>query len=181
MNEAKASLNTFVLTKTGYNLQITLRGDDEFALLDRFGELVKRFNELQITPKAVGQQPKSSVIGAPSVYSPIDPNAPLESIEIDTIALASGGDHPRWVVRGGWAKEYGITCWPETLKAAGLLDKLDPMKENLIDKGYVAYYSKKQKKDDPSKTTADKVVRIEVLGAAPDDIVSGKDEEEMPW
>jgi len=116
----------------------------------------------------------------PKVYQPADPNQELESIEIDSIKLASGGDHPRWVVMGGWAKQFGITCWPETLQAAGLLATLDPLKENLVGAGYRAYYTKKVKKDDPSKMTADKVVKIVRLGATPDDVF-GTDEGVLPF
>src|SRR3990167_5456658 len=139
-----------------------VRANEELDLGGRVASLKEHINV-----------PAPKANGAPAVYSPSEPDQELESIEIDSISLASGGEHPRWVVKGGWATQYGITCWPETLQHAGLLATLDPMKENLIDAGYVAYYSRKPKKDDPSKMTADKVVRIEALGAPPDDIKEG--------
>lgn len=179
MNEAKSSLNFYGISENGWNLQFTLRDDDENKLLERFAAFAKDLTERHVTPKAVGQQAHSSVPGAPAVHSPANPDAPLESIEIDSITLASGGEHPRWVVKGGWATQYGITCWPETLQSAGLLPRLDPMKENLIDKGYVAYYSKKPKKDDPSQMTADKVVKIVALGATPDDVFPHEDDNDV--
>ena len=141
-----------------------VRANEELDLVRRVASLKEHINV---------PAPRSQAKGAPAVYSPSEPDQELESIEIDSITLASGGEHPRWVVKGGWATQYGITCWPETLQHVGLLATLDPMKENLIDAGYVAYYSKKPKKDDPSKMTADKVVRIEALGATPDDIKEG--------
>ncbi len=166
--EAQSSINTFGVHPAGWNIQITLRDDNEAKLLERFGQLVVKLEGLGVTPKSVGASPApSKVANAPAVYNAADPNQELESIEIDSITLASGGEHPRWVVKGGWAKAFGITVWPETLQAAGLINKLDPMKENFMDAGMVAYYTKKPKKDDPSKMTADKVVRIEILGATP--------------
>src|SRR3990167_9645072 len=136
-------------------------------------ELISKVSSLRDYLSTQLPAPRAQAKGVPAVYSPSEPDQELESIEIDSISLASGGEHPRWVVKGGWATQYGITCWPETLQHVGLLATLDPMKENLIDAGYVAYYSRKPKKDDPSKMTADKVVRIEAFGATPDDIKEG--------
>ena len=53
-----------------------------------------------------------------------------KAFEVDSIKLAAGGDHPRWVVKGGNFKKFGVTCWPETLQAAGIVAKLDPLKDN---------------------------------------------------
>ena len=58
--EAPASLNFYGVTQAGWNIQVTLRDVDEYALLDRFGNLVKKLEAWQVTPKAVGRQPEPS-------------------------------------------------------------------------------------------------------------------------
>ena len=185
MEEAKSSINTYGLTKHGWNVQLTLRDEDEYKLLERFGKLVLKFEEIGITPKAVGQQVKSSVPGAPAVYSPAKPDEPLQSIPVEKIIFGGtgkDGKHPFWRIKGGFAKEFGITVFPEVLEAAGITG-LDAMGENLagvsLDEGLVAYFSSKPKKDDPSKTTPDKVVRIVTLGATPDDVFPREDDNDV--
>ena len=56
MEEAKASLNFYGITKKGWNCQWTLRDDDELALMDRFAALTKYLDEHGVTPKPVGAQ-----------------------------------------------------------------------------------------------------------------------------
>ena len=85
---------------------------------------------------------------------PTDRNGDL-TIQVSNIKLASGGEHPRWVVQGGNFMKFGITCWPEVLKAAGLEDKLDPLSDNLPEGQWLAYYIE----DD--KQRPDKVTRLE--------------------
>jgi len=82
-------------------------------------------------------------------------NAGDEPFQVENIKLASGGDHPRWVVQGGNFKQFGVTCWPETLEKAGILGKLDPMKDNKPNGTWFAHYSTK----DNGKP--DKVVLLE--------------------
>jgi hypothetical protein len=60
MTEAPASLNFYGVTQTGWNIQVTLRDVDEYSLLDRFGDLVKKLEKWQVSPKAVGKQPEGN-------------------------------------------------------------------------------------------------------------------------
>jgi len=73
--------------------------------------------------------------------------------------LAAGGDHPRWVVKGGNFKKFGVTCWPETLEAAGVAEKLDPLKDNKPKGDWIAHYTERQ--NDEGKWVPDKVTRLE--------------------
>lgn len=77
---------------------------------------------------------------------------------VESIQLASGGEHPRWVVKGGNFKKFGVTCWPEVLEAAGILSKLDPLKENTPSGSWVAKYIEKAGEDGNMKP--DKVVEL---------------------
>ena len=70
-------------------------------------------------------------------------NYPGDTFAVENIKLASGGEHPRWVVMGGNFTKFGVTCWPETLKDAGILDKLDPLKDNKPSGNWTAHYQKK--------------------------------------
>lgn len=55
MDEAKASVNFYGVTKAGWNCQFTLRDDDENNLMLRFKDFVQFLNSAQVTPKQVGQ------------------------------------------------------------------------------------------------------------------------------
>ena len=85
----------------------------------------------------------------------------LASALADT-AGAAGGEHPRWVVKGGNFLKYGVTCWPEVLEAAGIAEKLDPLKENTPRGLWVAHYSERQTED--GRWAPDKVLRLERSG-----------------
>jgi hypothetical protein len=82
-----------------------------------------------------------------------------KSIPVISISLAAGGDHPRWVVKGGKLTKFGVTCWPETLEAAGILGHLDPLKDNTPGGRWVAWYTERQ--NDQGRMVPDKVVRLE--------------------
>ena len=61
MEEARASLNFFGITRKGWNVQFTLRDDDEMALMERFAAFVVKLEEVQhVVPKPVGNQPISA-------------------------------------------------------------------------------------------------------------------------
>jgi hypothetical protein len=62
-------------------------------------------------------------------------------------------------VKGGNFLKYGVTCWPETLEAAGIADKLDPLKENEPSESWLAHYTERQ--NDEGRWVPDKVVRLE--------------------
>lgn len=63
--------------------------------------------------------------------------------EVENIKLASGGDHPRWVVQGGNFTKFGITCWPEVLEKAGIMEHLDPLNDNKPKGKWMAHYVNK--------------------------------------
>jgi len=92
---------------------------------------------------------------APEHKTPDTGGFPGDTFTVENIKLASGGEHPRWVVMGGNFTKYGVTCWPEVLKDAGILDKLDPLKDNNPSGKWTAHY---QKKVDGKP---DKVVKLE--------------------
>lgn len=152
MNEARAIWFSEFQDDEGTRHHFTLRRVDEQSDL----EFIGRVKNFCIDLRNEGFYP---VYGTPPPAKADD--GELESIEVDSITLASGGEHPRWVVRGGWATKHGITCWPEVLKDAGILEGLDPMQENKPKGKWIAWYSQKPKQSDPTKLTADKVVRLE--------------------
>lgn len=84
------------------------------------------------------------------------------AFEVESIKLAAGGDHPRWVVKGGKFKKFGVTCWPETLEAAGIAVKLDPLKDNKPRGHWVAHYSERE--NDEGRWVPDKVTQLEKIG-----------------
>jgi len=60
MEEARASLNFFGITGKGWNVQFTLRDDDEMALMERFHLFVQALEKAHVVPKPVGNQPISA-------------------------------------------------------------------------------------------------------------------------
>src|SRR4030067_1138463 len=56
MEEARASLNFFGITGKGWNVQFTLRDDDEMALMERFHLFVQALEKAHVVPKPVRQQ-----------------------------------------------------------------------------------------------------------------------------
>lgn len=85
-------------------------------------------------------------------------SAAQKSFELESIQLAAGGEHPRWVVKGGNFKKFGVTCWPEVLDAAGIAEKLDPMKENKPKGRWQARYVERE--NDEGRLVPDKVVEL---------------------
>lgn len=81
-----------------------------------------------------------------------------KSFQVESVKLASGGDHPRWVVKGKPFTKFGVTCWPETLEAAGMMPHLDPLKENKPQAAWTAFYT--EKLNDEGKAVPDKVTRL---------------------
>lgn len=49
--EAPASINFKGVTKGGWDVMFTLRDVDEYVLLTRFGDFVKKLDEFLVTPK----------------------------------------------------------------------------------------------------------------------------------
>ena len=82
-------------------------------------------------------------------------NAGPEPFQVENIKLASGGEHPRWVVQGGNFTKFGVTCWPEVLEKAGIHDKLKVDADNKPQGTWWAHYAVK----DDGKP--DKVILLE--------------------
>jgi hypothetical protein len=162
MQEAKASFNGYFRSSGGNKDQFTLRqadnqSDTEFiARVQQFANLLreqgwKEWNgsdDLAI-PIAADQKNGSQETATRNG----------KEFEVDSIQLAAGGEHPRWVVKGGKFKKFGVTCWPETLEAAGIAEKMDPLKENKPKGHWVAKYS--ERKNDDGKWVPDKVNKLE--------------------
>jgi len=181
MEEARASLNFFGITRKGWNVQFTLRDEDEAALMDRFAAFVLKLEESHVVPKPVGQQvttppPPASALreaysdapgqaqsAPPTVSTPpaaaAHPDGPLTFQAVDMVGSTSQG-RTYWKVRGGQFTKFGVTIWPETLKAAGFdMDALDPAEVYDLT-GYKAFYILNAEKSTPEKEVPEKVVAL---------------------
>ena len=156
MHEAKGSFNGSFRSPQGNKDQFTLRQEDDQSDAD-FVARVRAFNEL-LAANGWAEW-NGSEAPAPAAAAPIHNG---NSFEVESIKLAAGGEHPRWVVKGGNFLKYGVTCWPETLEAAGIADKLDPLKENTPSGHWVAHYTERQ--NDEGRWAPDKVIRLERVG-----------------
>jgi hypothetical protein len=160
MNEAKGSFNGFFRSKAGGKQQFTLRQDSGQSDAD-FVARVRNFMlllEVGGWRECVDTQARTEGGQASAENGEGDARPSNNSFEIQSIKLAAGGDHPRWVVRGGNFVKFGVTCWPETLEAAGLAEKLDPMKDNKPKGQWIAHYNERQ--NDEGRWVPDKVTRI---------------------
>lgn len=153
MQEAKASFNAYFRSPNGNKDQFTLRqaddqSDKDFVL--RVRSFVRLLAEQGWAEWSAGEETASS-----------DEKTVRDSagsFPVESIKLAAGGDHPRWVVKGGNFKKFGVTCWPETLEAAGIAEKLDPLKDNKPKGRWVARYNERQ--NDEGRWVPDKVVEL---------------------
>lgn len=141
------------------------RGEDILVLSgDTFSELEKNIKDAGMEKyyegymKTFRQEFTQPQNGTPAQHQPAQSNGngETESIEVESIEFVGKN---RWVVRGGWATKYGITCWPEVLEKAGILEhlKMDELNEPKGD--WIAIYSKKPKQDGDGMT-ADKVIKL---------------------
>ncbi len=148
MSESRFSVNRFFKDEDGAGGQFTVRGDtyeefknnwenmDAWLVMKGFGVWVKY----------VHSEPSNGT-----------PNTSGEKfIPVESISFSGGGDHPRWMVKGGVFTKYGIVMWPEVLEPTGL--NLDFEKENIPDGKWLAYYTEKM--TDAGKPTPDKVVAL---------------------
>lgn len=163
MNEAKASFNGYFRSPQGNKDQFTLRQGDEQSDKDfvlRVRNFIKLLVENGWTEWNAGESAEDPErAGAGERVSRGDAESRNGKVfEVESIKLAAGGDHPRWVVKGGNFKKFGVTCWPEMLEAAGL-EKLDPLKENKPKGKWVAHYNERE--NDEGKWVPDKVVSLE--------------------
>jgi len=174
MDEAKASFNGYFRSPQGNRDQFTLRQADEQSDKDfivRVRNFVKLLAENGWTEWYAAENESSSPqeFGKTKLQESGENGSDQQSeirngksFEVESIKLAAGGDHPRWVVRGGKFVKYGVTCWPETLHAAGMADKLDPLKDNKPKGRWVAHYNERQ--NDEGRWVPDKVTHLEREG-----------------
>jgi hypothetical protein len=155
MQEARASFNGYFRSPTGNKDQFTLRQSDEQSDKE-FILRVKNFTKLLREQGWVewGEQPEAAV----PAEQPEAAERSGRSFEVERIQLAAGGDHPRWVVKGGNFKKFGVTCWPEVLQAAGLTELLDPLKENKPRGRWLAKYVERE--NDEGRWVPDKVTEL---------------------
>jgi len=161
MQEAKASFNGYFRSSGGNKDQFTLRqadnqSDKEFiARVKQFVKLLnengwQEWNGIEELRSAGAAEQGSERHGTETRNG--------KEFELESIQLAAGGDHPRWVVKGGKFKKFGVTCWPETLEAAGIADKMDPLKENKPKGHWVAKFS--ERKNEEGRWVPDKVISL---------------------
>lgn len=165
MNEAKASFNGYFRSPQGNKDQFTLRqadeqSDKEFVL--RVRSFVKLLAENGWVEWLRPESTDALENGKEETRSPHNDGHQTthngKSFEVEAIKLAAGGDHPRWVVKGGKFKKFGVTCWPETLEAAGIAEKLDPLKDNKPKGNWVAHYNERENEE--GKIVPDKVTKL---------------------
>ena len=143
--EAKGIAFTEVWHPDGWKMNITSREDSAEMAGEALVTAVKHLEKFAgFSPtKGTYTSPDLSHASAgqptPEQAETPDRNGDL-TIQVSNIKLASGGDHPRWVVQGGNFTKYGITCWPEVLEEAGLTDKLNALTDNLPEGQWLAYY-----------------------------------------
>lgn len=153
MHEAKGSFNGYFRSPQGNKDQFTLRQTDEQSDAE-FVARVRAFSALLAENGWTGWNLQEA-----NTQGVREANSTGDSFEVDSIRLAAGGEHPRWVVKGGNFLKYGVTCWPETLEAAGIAAKLDPLKENKPSGTWIAHYNERQ--NDEGRWVPDKVTKLE--------------------
>ncbi|MEX2162305.1 MAG: hypothetical protein WD751_10385 [Anaerolineales bacterium] len=174
MNEAKASFNGYFRSPGGNKDQFTLRqadnqADKEFvARVQLFVRLLEENGWTEWNGVEGGEQLANGHSGAEAetrngktLTRSIEQSSEQRSgqaFEVESIKLAAGGDHPRWVVKGGNFKKFGVTCWPETLEAAGVAEKLDPLKDNKPKGSWTAHYTERQNEE--GRWVPDKVTQL---------------------
>jgi hypothetical protein len=162
MNEALASFNGYFRSPAGNKDQFTLRQADDQSdqeFIARVRRFVKLLADHGWTAENGNRSPRefeNAKLQQPGEFEGASRNGKF--FEVESIKLAAGGDHPRWVVKGGKFKKFGVTCWPETLEAAGVAEKLDPLKDNKPKGAWVAHYNQRQNEE--GKWVPDKVTRL---------------------
>lgn len=156
MHEARASFNGYFRSPTGNKDQFTLRQSDEQSdkeFILRVKNFIKLLQEQGWAEWSEQPQPTAAETRQPDAAG-----AAPKSFEVERIQLAAGGEHPRWVVKGGNFKKFGVTCWPEVLQAAGLAEVLDPMKENKPRGRWTARYVERE--NDEGRWVPDKITEL---------------------
>ena len=132
---------------------IVVGGDDIGEWSENYEQFMNALEEKGLIPSASNAE--TLVQEARNLGG--EPKTDTTSFEVTNIKLASGGDHPRWVVQGGHFTKFGVTCWPEVLKEANIYAHLDPMKDNTPQGKWVAHYIEKE------DGKPDKVTRLEKI------------------
>jgi hypothetical protein len=161
MDEAKGSFNGYFRSPQGNKDQFTLRQAEDQADKD-FVLRVRNFVKLLAENGWTEWYAEEGQAEAAEPRKANGNGSNGKTFEVESIKLAAGGDHPRWVVKGGNFKKFGVTCWPETLEAAGIAEKLDPLKDNKPKGNWVAHYSERE--NDEGKWVPDKVISLEKIG-----------------
>ena len=167
--ETPVSVNFYAVDKDGFNYQWTLRDFDEMRLARRVSEFKHWLLDHGVLPKPVGQQPQQSQPAAPQppvsgttngthTPPPATGNKSAgqeQSFAADSLIGSILEGKLYWKVKGGRFSKYGVSIWPEVLKAAGYdVDALDPRQVYGLN-GFTAYYAT----DENGKAT--KVTRLE--------------------
>ena len=131
--EAPASLNFFGITSKGWNIQITLRDEDEAHLLERFAALVDELgNKYHVTPKPVGAQPQASAPATAASTQPPENGSHGQSVcamvEVGT-AFKSGNTQLKFHCDG---MEHPITFTKAVGEMAKLLAPLNIPAEQIV-------------------------------------------------
>lgn len=132
MNESKLVVWFSYLDADGNKETWTFRQEDKEAdskFVDRINNakegLVKKMGYSPLSkptmsplPPKNAQPPSEQVIPEGTEYKPVQ----TEFIEVSSIALASGGDNPRFMVKGGNFTKFGVTAWKEALEEANIYE-----------------------------------------------------------
>ena len=141
---------------TGYYQYSAKQGEEIYLVLTPLTEGVDAFMKYVSDLRAKIPTPRGATPG--TMAANIAKSGGEKSFTVESISLASGGDHPRWVIKGGNFMKFGVTCWPETLEAAGIAKQLDPMKDNNPTGQWTAYYG--ERTNDEGKVVPDKITRL---------------------
>src|SRR3990167_3119335 len=109
MEESRASLNFFGITGKGWNVQFTLRDDDEMALMERFAKLSGWLEEHHVAPKPVGQQAANSRQTAPEAPGQAQLPPPTPGVPLPAPAAPEGGTAMCAMIEVGTAYTSGKT------------------------------------------------------------------------
>ena len=113
MEEARASLNFFGITGKGWNVQFTLRDDDEMALMERFAKLSDWLEKIRVTPKPVGAQGAAQAANsrqtAPEAPGQAQLPAPTPGVPPPAAAAPEGGTATCAMIEVGTAYTSGKT------------------------------------------------------------------------
>jgi len=162
-----------------FNLQTTVRGVlDAEQVSAHLSTVISALKEV-VAHGGHAKQVGASAYTKPAVLSDTPPTITTEAVpeaepvpervhiegvgtyddEFEAVELvgSSTGGKNYWKVKGGRFTKFGVTIWPEALKAAGFaVDKLDVSKTYRLD-GYVAYYITTEK---DGKVVPDKVIAL---------------------